>query len=92
MIFEALPLNKKEKEKYSNFNICIIANYFYSLYNEYGAVSTFKKDENGDFASYEFSIPYCGIGERLTRYNDPFEIPFAKNIEYKNILEKIKES
>lgn len=92
VIFEALPLNKEEKEKYSNFNICIIANYFYSLYNEYGVVRTFIKDENDYFAAYEFSIPYYGIGERLTRYNDQFEIPFAKNIEYKNILEKIKES
>lgn len=92
VIFEALPLNKEEKEKYSNSNICIIANYFYSLYNEYGAVRTFIQDENGDFASYEFSIPYYGIGERLTRYNDPFEITFAKNLKYKNILKKIKES
>lgn len=92
VIFEALPLNKEEKEKFSNFNICIIANRFYSLYNKYGAVRTFIKDENDYFAAYEFSIPYYGIGERLTRYNDQFEIPFAKNIEYKNILEKIKES
>lgn len=91
-IFEALPLDKEEKEKYRDFNICIIADYFYSLYKEDNGVRTFVKDENGDFAVYEYSIPYYGIGERNTRYGDPFEISFAKNLEYKNVLEKIKEN
>lgn len=91
-IFEALPLDKEEKEKYRDFNICIIADYFYSLYKKDNGVRTFVKDENGDFAVYEYSIPYYGIGERNTRYGDPFEISFAKNLEYKNVLEKIKEN
>lgn len=50
-----------------------------------------NKDENDNFAAYDYFIPYYGIGERLTRYDDPFKITFAKNLNYKNILKKIKE-
>ena len=90
-IFEKLPLDADEKAYFADFNICIIGNYFYSLYNieQYG--KTFIKDENGEFQSFDGLKGYA-VNERIMRYNDPFEIPFAKELDYEKIIEKAKEN
>lgn len=90
-IFENLPLDADEKAYFADFNICIIGNYFYSLYNieQYG--KTFIKDENGEFQSFDGLKGYA-VNERIMRYNDPFEIPFAKELDYEKIIEKAKEN
>ncbi len=90
-IFEKLPLAADEKAYFADFNICIIGNYFYSLYNieQYG--KTFIKDENGEFQSFDGLKGYA-VNERIMRYNDPFGIPFAKELDYEKIIEKAKEN
>lgn len=90
-IFEKLPLDAEEKAYFADFNICIIGNYFYSLYNieQYG--KTFIKDKNGEFQSFDGLKGYA-VNERIMRYNDPFEIPFAKELDYEKIIEKAKEN
>ena len=90
-IFEKLPLDADEKAYFADFNICIIGNYFYSLYNieQYG--KTFIKDESGEFQSFDGLKGYA-VNERIMRCNDPFEIPFAKELDYEKIIEKAKEN
>ena len=90
-IFENLPLDADEKAYFADFNICIIGNYFYSLYNieQYG--KTFIKDENGEFQSFDGLKGYA-VNERIMRYHDPFGIPFAKELDYEKIIEKAKEN
>ena len=90
-IFEKLPLDADEKAYFADFNICIICDYFYSLYNieQYG--KTFIKDENGEFQSFDGLKGYA-VNERRMCYNDPFEIPFAKELDYEKIIEKAKEN
>lgn len=90
-IFEKLPLDADEKAYFADFNICIIGNHFYSLYNieQYG--KTFIKDESGGFQSFDGLKGYA-VNERIMRYNDPFEIPFAKELDYEKIIEKAKEN
>lgn len=90
-VFEKLPLDADEKAYFADFNICTIGNYFYSLYNieQYG--KTFIKDENGEFQSFDGLKGYA-VNERIMRYNDPFEIPFAKELDYEKIIEKAKEN
>lgn len=90
-IFENLPLDADEKAYFADFNICIIGNYFYSLYNTKQYGKTFIKDENGEFQSFDGLNGYA-VNERIMRYNDPFEIPFAKELDYKKIIEKAKEN
>lgn len=90
-IFEKLPLDADEKAYFADFNICIIGNYFYSLYNTKQYGKTFIKDENGEFQSFDGLNGYA-VNERIMRYNDPFEIPFAKELDYKKIIEKAKEN
>lgn len=90
-IFEKLPLDADEKAYFADFNICSIGDYFYSLYNieQYG--KTFIKGENGEFQSFDGLKDYA-VNERIMRYNDPFEIPFAKELDYEKIIEKAKEN
>ena len=90
-IFEKLPLDADEKAYFADFNICIIGNYFYSLYNieQYG--KTFIKDENGEFQSFDGLKGYA-VNERIMRYYDPCEIPFAKELDYEKIIETAKEN
>ena len=90
-IFEKLPLDADEKAYFADFNICIIGNYFYSLYNieQYG--KTFIKDENGEFQSFDGLKGYA-VNERIMRYYVPFEIPFAKELDYEKIIETAKEN
>lgn len=90
-IFENLPLDADEKAYFADFNICIIGNYFYSLYNTKQYGKTFIKDENGEFQSFDGLKGYA-VNERIMRYNDPFEIPFAKELDYEKIIEKAKEN
>lgn len=90
-IFEKLPLDADEKAYFADFNICIIGNYFYSLYNTKQYGKTFIKDENGEFQSFDGLKGYA-VNERIMRYNDPFEIPFAKELDYEKIIEKAKEN
>lgn len=90
-IFENLPLDADEKAYFADFNICIIGNYFYSLYNTKQYGKTFIKDENGEFQSFDGLNGYA-VNERIMRYNDPFEIPFAKELDYEKIIEKAKEN
>lgn len=90
-IFENLPLDADEKAYFADFNICIIGNYFYSLYNTKQYGKTFIKDENGEFQSFDGLNGYA-VNERIMCYNDPFEIPFAKELDYEKIIEKAKEN
>ena len=90
-IFENLPLDADEKAYFADFNICIIGNYFYSLYNTKQYGKTFIKDENGEFQSFDGLNGYA-VNERIMCYNDPFGIPFAKELDYEKIIEKAKEN
>lgn len=90
-IFEKLPLDEEEREFFKSFNICTIGNHFYSLYNNDLYSKTFIKDDNGEFAGFDSPFVY-GINERKTPYYEPFEISYVKNLDYKNVLEKIKEN
>lgn len=90
-IFEKLPLDAEEKAFFADFNICTICGHFYSLYNIERYGKTFIKDENGEFQSFDGLKGYA-VNERIMRYNDPFGIPFAKELDYEKIIEKAKEN
>lgn len=90
-IFDKLPLDEEEREFFKSFNICTIGDCFYSLYNNDLYSKTFIKDDNGDFVGFDTPFNF-GINERKTPYYEPFEISYVKNLDYKNVLEKIKEN
>lgn len=85
-IFEQLPLTEEEREEYEDFNICIIANKYYSLYAENLYSVTFVK-EDGEFVPIKF-LEYFGLNERKMPMNREFEIPYAVNFDYDSALAK----
>ena len=90
-IFEQLPLNDEERERYKEYNICIIGNKYYSLYGEMLHSISFIK-ENNEFVPIEKIQWNDGINERAMPLGREFEIPYAVNFDYDKAIDKINNS
>lgn len=87
-IFEQLPLDNEQRERYKEYNICIIGNKYYSLYGEMLHTISFTK-ENGVFVPVEKIQWNDGINERLMPIDREYEIPYAVNFDYDKAIGKI---
>ena len=90
-IFEQLPLNDEERERYKEYNICIIGDKYYSLYAGMLHSISFTK-ENGEFVPIEKVQWNYGINERKMPLGREFEIPYAVNFDYDKAVEKLSNS
>lgn len=87
-IFEQLPLDDEQRERFKEYNICIIGNKYYSLYGDMLHTVSFIKENDG-FVPIEKVQWNSGINERKMPYDRPFEIPYAVNFDYDKAAERM---